>query len=261
MNRPLIIVGRTRPDRKNMASELVDHCGRHGINCRLTDGPPFGPEGSNPLPFPLDPASIVVFVSDAEHFPPVLAECQKHNLTLIVLSPDITVPATATVPVIMAPNLALLNLALLQVLPALAAMWKLCGAHQARMVEGRQASEDSMSVTAVQIADLFGVRSEDGEVVHVRGDTFGEMLLGISGRSIQMFEKLVLTLFASGCRIQITTEVIGWEPHCLGLDVLLTKIEELGPNLTPGVYQAHELLFPSFSEEYQEQIRTKPNQD
>ena len=231
----LVIVGRSRAERENMASVVANGCVRHKIPHAQVEGAPF------PDSFILPDDSVVIYVSSKERFPSVLEECQKRELVLIVASSGIEIPDGVTIPVIKAPNLALLILALFDVLPRFGQLAQILNA-RTLIAEAHQATKTSAPITAQTMAGWFGVAPET--LGSVRSDTLAEILLGIPTGNVGGFACHFLETVAGGVKVTIKTEILGREAYFLGLKMILAKVEELGPNLTNGIHDAHKLVFP-----------------
>jgi len=238
--KPLIIVGRIGTNEASvlkgaMAKMLVEQCEKNGIPYLLVEGAPF--------PQHFDPNTVVVYVSSAERFQSVFEECQKLRLPLIVASSGIkSVPEGVTLmaPVIMAPNLALLILALFNVLPRLAQLAKIIQPMEVGVIEAHQATKTSPAITAQKIAEMFGV--PDNQIVHIRDDEMAEHELGIPLEHLGGFGAHFLNVSAGGVDARIQFRTLGRVCYFNGLQVVLEAIEK-NP-LKPGVYEAHKLVFP-----------------
>ena len=246
----VIIVGRIGTDeagkkRGEMARSLIEGCKEAGIPHMRLDGAPFPPEGTN-LPFKPDPNSVVVYVSSKERFPSVLDECELQNFPLIVATSGIRLveeeAKELTIPVIMAPNLALLILALFDVLPRFALLSELIRPRRVTIVEGHQNSKTSIPATVLKLAEMFKVSSE--EVGHIRSDPVAETILDVPPEMIGGFGAHFLKVTAGGVEVKIQFKTLGRAAYFLGLEVILQAIEKMGPNLKPGVHEAHKLVFP-----------------
>ena len=239
--KPLIIVGRWGTNEAGvqkglMAKMLVEKCNENGIHHILSEGAPFFHDIYRD-------DSVVVYVSSKERFPSVFEECQKLKLPLIVASSGIkSVPkgVTLTAPVIMAPNLALLILALFDVLPRLAQLAKMIQPMEAGVMEAHQATKTSPAITAQKIAEMFGVPHD--KIGHVRSDSIAQSVLGIPAEHLGGFGAHFLDVSAGGVDACVRFRTLGRVCYFNGLQVVIDAIEK-NP-LAPGVYEAHKLVFP-----------------
>ena len=248
MKRRLILVGRPRPDRENMISLLakimVDaNAANPGIMpfTRL-DGAPF------PDDIPAD--SVVAYFSSKERFPSVLEECKKRRLALIVASSGIEtgrggdVPFGLNVPVIMAPNLSPLIMAVFKASLFIAEVSLRIGA-KAYVAEGHQKTKTSAPATAQKIADYFGKPPDS--VGSIRNDAIARAVLGIPEDKLGGFGAHFVAVSHNGTNLRISFDTQGRAMYYDGLKLLLDRIEEIGDDLSPGIHEAHELLFGNVS--------------
>ena len=253
MKRTLVIVGRVGTDetgreRGLMARELLRQCtmnqipsmliGKEYFASRANTGNIHGPD-----------EHLVVYVGSKGSFQYILRECQLRNLTLIVVSSGITeadIPADISIPVILAPNLAVLIMAIFESFRCLGRL--ISGFASTRVIaEGHQASKTSAPSTAEKLADLFDV--PHSEIGHVRNDAIATAVLGIPRDALDGFGKHYVNIELGQVRFNASFEVHGRSAYFEGLKMIIDKIEALGADLGSGVKQAQSLLFPSFEQD------------
>ncbi|MEK7609776.1 MAG: hypothetical protein AAB470_01485 [Patescibacteria group bacterium] len=236
----LIIVGRIGFDEKGkprgeMARELVAECKKADLPHTRVDEVPF------PVDIPED--SHVVYLSKAGRFPNVLVECQKREFPIIIASSDsgIQIPTDVTIPIVKAPNLGLLILALFDVLPRLGQLAQILDA-RSLCAEGHQEDKTSPPVTMQKIAAMFGIQSE--MIGSLRNNVLAELFLGIPRNKTNGFGHHLLVSEALGVRLKIEFETLGRSAYFYGLQMIRQKMEEREPNLLPGIYEGYKLVFP-----------------
>ncbi len=225
----LIIVGRGK-----MARLFQEECQRLAINC------------TNPseLPLPLVDKKenpIVIHVGSGRFLLDLIVECGKHGYPLVQASSGQMLPDSAFVPipVINAPNLGLLILALLDVMPRLGTLTRELGA-KVEVAESHQASKTSPPITAQIIAGYFGNPSESVNSIRNTGI---QTTLGVPTEYLDGHAYHFINIKAHGVEAEITFKVHGRKAYFLGAVALAQKMIDMGDKLTPGIYSANKIVF------------------
>lgn len=194
--------------------------------------------------------NVAFHCGSGRQFPSLVQYCQRWRVPLIQASSslkengdkngkDIPLPTSPDFPLILAPNLSLLTIALQRVLPELGRMVQLLEA-KSGVVEAHQASKKSTPITAHNIAVCFGL--QPGDVESIRKEWI-HRLLGVPEEFLGGFARHFILTEACGSRLRLIQEVDGRDTYRLGLGVLIRELVKLGDQLTDGIHEAGDIIF------------------
>jgi dihydrodipicolinate reductase len=237
----LVIVGRIGVDdagrkRGEMTRTIIGECEKGGIPyCRI--------DGSASWDDITEGDAIVVYLGSKAKLAATIEQCQKRRLTLIIASSGIAesnLPKDLMIPIILAPNLALLIMALFDVLPRFGALAQLLHC-EADVAECHQATKTSPPGTAQKIAGFFGNPPES--VGSVRDNAAARAMLRIPKADLEAFGDHYIVVSGHGVEISINFRTLGRSAYFAGLMFLIDEVETFQNGLDPGIYHADTLLF------------------
>lgn len=227
----IIIFGRGK-----MAKLIAQKCVERRINHTVTQELNLPRKGFEPK------ETIVVHVGSGQYLKRLIAECQQCGYILIQASSGQKLPDSVPIPVIDAPNLGLLILALFDVLPRLGKLAQGLGA-EADVMESHQASKTSAPITAQKIAGYFGKSPES--VLSLRDPMVQEQSLHVPHEYLDGHAYHFVKVAAGGIEMELSFKVHGRDPYFEGLVILAEKVLKLDAEgvLMPGIHPADQLLF------------------
>lgn len=186
--------------------------------------------------------TLVVHVGSGQYLSRLIAECQRCGYILIQASSGQKLPEFVPIPVIDAPNLGLLILALFDVLPRLGQLTQKLGAG-VDVMESHQASKTSAPITAQKIAGWFGKPPES--VLSLRDPMIQEQSLHVPREHLDGHAYHFVKVAAGGIEMELSFKVHGRDPYFDGLILLANKVLELDAEgkLLAHVYSADKLIF------------------
>ena len=230
----MIIIGRTRPDRANMTSTLIDGCTKLGIPFTRVDGNMgdfVGMKGEG---------TVAVMVSSPERYPKILAGCEMCSIPLVVATSNVPLQDGVTVPVISAPNLSLLSCATFDALPRLGTLIQSLGG-QCFSAEIHQDSKKGKSPTAERIAGMFGVKPEN--VGSVRSNSSAAVFSDVPPEHLSGFARIGVVAKLHGMTFKMMLESNGRESYLPGLLAIIEKFLQNQDKFGPGIWQADQMMF------------------
>lgn len=192
------------------------------------------------LPLPVIDKSekpIVIHVGSGRLLPKLIEECAEKDYRLIQASSGQKLPESVPGVVINAPNLGLLILALLDVLPRLGALAQGIDA-TTEVTESHQASKTSAPITAQIIAGHFGNPPESVKSIR---DPNVQTTLGVPSEYLDGHAYHFVKIKAHGVEAELAFKVHGRRAYFLGALAVARKV--LDAELLPGIYPAHLILF------------------
>ena len=208
------------------------------------DNIPFTRFDGAPLPSDISSDSIIAYFSSKERFPSVFEECRTRGLTLIVATSGLEVgrdiPGSIDFPVVMAPNLSEIIMALFKTFSVFGKTLQQIGA-RGYVAEGHQATKTSAPSTAQKIAGYIG--NSPDSVGSIRNDAIARAVIGIPEDKLGGFGAHFMAVSHRDANVRISFDTQGRKMYYFGLMSLVGKIQQLPDGLPPGLHEAHEVLF------------------